>query len=1539
VSGSGARAHAIDVDGDGREDLVWADLTGFAGGDAVRYRLRVPGGAFSGTVGTLVGPLPVNEKLESGIFGPAGQRDPYDVPDFNGDGRNDIVYRHSRREFDFESQTYTHYYSIRALVPGGWTFETSTGGVNSTPQIADFNGDGKTDLLYYNGANWRYQFSRGTSFGASNVGPSILPYLADWVILDWDGDGYDDVLVPHTSSGTWHLMRSTGEALLNPVPTGMPWTSGALAVGDTNGDGLDDFTYTVGTSFRFRTRAGAYPDLLLTATDGFDNAATFSYAPITNASYYAKHADAAFPEQDYQGGLYVVSSLLAPDGIGGTYTSSFFYYGARIHLQGRGFEGFWSRRAHDSRTGLFAYDYHRRDFPFIGLTFQADILQPNNATLIRRTQRTPGYHSYSSGYEVRYFPHVTQETTSEYEVGGTYNSAQKRTVSTSYAFDSQSGALYDRTTTLSEPSTANGVQAGASYVQRIYHPSLFTDIANWCLGRPASTQLINSHSLHGGTAQTRTVGRSWNGAKCRPTQIQIEPGDTLWQVTVDVGYDAFGNPNSETLTGIDMPARTTTLNWGTTGQFPVSMTNALSQTTQFGWDLARGAKTSETDPNGIAISWQYDPYGRVTREDRPDGTWTQRTYNDCAASGCQGSQNRMIVIAAQGSGSTTIRDTWTYLDAFERPIVTSAKMLTGAYNRVDRQYDAMGRLFRESAPCWWASCSTQFWTTYSYDLLDRPTQVSRPTSDSDPTPAITTLYHEGLTTRTVDPQARQRTQIVNVLGRTARSVDHTGYYQSFDFDAFGSLVRVQDSLLATLLSATYNVRGMQMTATDIDRGAWSYGYNALGERTSHTDANLATTIYTYDALSRPLMRQMPEGTGSITSLFTWGQFADNTPTAKHVGRLKQMQISGTGVSAYSETYAYDSIGRPSQTTYNDGTNHVFDFAYDTTTGLLRDVTYPVSTEAFRLQARYEYQNGFLKRVRNFNNNLTFWEAQETDARGLLTRETLGDDPNGYVFDTVSSFDQVTGLLESRQATYTSDELVGTAIENHSYFWDNVGNLLQRQDNRQGLTENFYYDALYRLDYSTLNATQNLDLAYDARGNITSKSGVGTYAYHPTKLHAVASVNTGSGTLSYSYDANGQMTNRNGTTISWYASNLPKSVTKDASNSSSFQYTPDGRRWRHTYVTAGSTYTTSYFGSYMEKVLEPGGVTSWKHFILAGGEAVTVYIRKGGAKDRYLLVKDHLGSPTAMVHARDGLYLRESASAYGSRRGTNWTGTPSAGDLTKMNTVTRRGFTFHEHLDSTDPVHMNGRVYDPLLGRFASGDPFTAPATDTQSWNRYSYVINRPLSFSDPSGFLRRPWILPPDALAEIWSTAIERLATRDSGGGGGGGNQSSDGGGVGSPPGAEYGDEAEEPTTVIPLQPQGQQSQGLPEIVVVAYQGQFHDELVAQLAEAMRATGADVVTELPLCFEGGGCARIDIFGRDPTGNELFALEVKTGLNPRFTPGQLAVYPHLRRGGLVVSPDPRIVRFGWPTGVPLPSINGILLYQKDERSPPVIVPIP
>lgn len=190
-----------------------------------------------------------------------------------------------------------------------------------------------------------------------------------------------------------------------------------------------------------------------------------------------------------------------------------------------------------------------------------------------------------------------------------------------------------------------------------------------------------------------------------------------------------------------------------------------------------------------------------------------------------------------------------------------------------------------------------------------------------------------------------------------------------------------------------------------------------------------------------------------------------------------------------------------------------------------------------------------------------------------------------------------------------------------------------------------------------------------------------------------------------------MTIRNGSAITWTSYNLPSLIAK-ASNSSQFFYGASRARYKQIAITAAGgslpagTETTVYVGSLFEKVTKPSGVIEYKHSVMAGSGAVAIRtLRSNSANDTRYLHKDHLGSVDVITDEAGAVVTRLSFDAFGKRRNaTGWSGALTAGTWTSIAAVTHRGFTFHEQLDNVDLVHMNGRVYDPNIGRFISADP-------------------------------------------------------------------------------------------------------------------------------------------------------------------------------------------------------------------------------------------
>ncbi|OOG39663.1 RHS repeat domain-containing protein, partial [Polaromonas sp. A23] len=145
----------------------------------------------------------------------------------------------------------------------------------------------------------------------------------------------------------------------------------------------------------------------------------------------------------------------------------------------------------------------------------------------------------------------------------------------------------------------------------------------------------------------------------------------------------------------------------------------------------------------------------------------------------------------------------------------------------------------------------------------------------------------------------------------------------------------------------------------------------------------------------------------------------------------------------------------------------------------------------------------------------------------------------------------------------------------------------------------------------------------------------------------------------------------------------------------------------------------------------------KHYVSAGGLVFAMFVQRTGTLGSTAPTAtnyfhhDHLGSMVAVSDENGAVIERMAFDPWGKRRFVN--GTPDVLDsIVGFNTD--RGYTMHEHLDEMGVIHMNGRIYDPLIGRFMSADPFIQDPSNLQSYNRYTYVSNNPLALTDPSGY-------------------------------------------------------------------------------------------------------------------------------------------------------------------------------------------------------------
>jgi RHS repeat-associated protein len=1317
---TGLEYFSVDWDGDGLPDLV----SSVPGSLNVRRNITPPGGAVTFA--------PKVTSVASPIAAPASTP----LVDINADGRSDFV-AVAPTPFGVETVVY---------LSNGFSAPATSGTVNIsangvTGVAGDWNGDGCTDLITIRNI---YISNCAGGFTTLATGAPLATAVATSAMaVDWDGDGQTDLVYRDSSTNQLYLIRSTGSGVAQPVPLGIaaPATTSFFLV-DRNADGQLDLGYVDsanGYTVSYYPHSGVNtpPDLASSITDGFGINVSPTYVPISQSNY-TKGSTASFPDEDFQGPMYVVNQFSASDGTGGTYQTTFTYSGARLNLQGRGFEGFATTTSIDNRLNynLVHSTAYSQSFPTIGAVLEDDIYQSGGLIPISKTSN--GYNvaqlsSPSSGYTmpgstgtaaacpVSCFPYVNATTINKYEVGGGKNGLLVSTAATNYTYDPY-GTLSITNSTLTDQ------DAGSPFSQQTWVTKISNSITNypstWCLGRPYSTTSQKTSS--GQPTLTRTVNHTIDSTYCRATNEVVEPNSSL-QVTTTFGFDNCGNTNSVSVVGLDengvaMQPRATTTNYGTRCAVPESVMNAFSQPSSVAYNYDLGVRESATDANGVSVSWLYDNFARKTLESRPDLTYTMWAYVDCVSTNCWGTGDLRFQTTETlfNSAGAAVRVHETFADGLDRIRYDEGNRVLGVWTTQITSYDSLGRKSRLDLPY---SSSSNGYHIYSYDV------VSRPTADTLYTPSgiqyrQIALGYFGQTATVRDPKGNTTTKVTDVAGKLRQVTDPAeGVYGAsagvtkYTYDSFDNIVTIVDAIGAKS-TYTYNIRGFKIGSADADTGVWIFTPDSLNELKLQKDANGQITSFTYDLLGRLLTRLEPES--ATATLWTYGASA----AAHNIGQL----IAVSKPDGYAENYSYDSVGRPQTKSYTeDSATYQFDYAYNAL-GAPDTLTYPVSTAGVRFALKYLYDSaGYLNEVQDASAGTPFWTLTGASDNSAPTMEVLGNAVSVATGYTPWTNEMITRTEGSGGST--------TNLQNLSYTWDVNGNLSQRVDNRQSLTETFTLDAVNRLSTVTLinpatpNGIQTLSVQYDQAGDITSKSDVGTYTYgnaaHP---HAV----TAAGSWTVGYDANGNMNSRAGGAISSYSYNLPNQINFNG-NSSQFNYDSTHQRWKQVANYGGTTETTHYIGGLLQVVTRGTSPTEYRHQIPAGSSTAVYTRRSDGSTGTYYATSDHLGSADLVMDSGANVLVRESFTPFGARRGSNWQTIPSLADYSEIQTTTRQGFTGQEMLDSVSLIHMNGRVYDPTLGRFLSADSVIQSFGVTQSINPYSYAWNDPLRYTDPSG--------------------------------------------------------------------------------------------------------------------------------------------------------------------------------------------------------------
>ncbi|WP_072682471.1 FG-GAP-like repeat-containing protein [Arcobacter sp. LA11] len=350
-----------------------------------------------------------------------------------------------------------------------------------------------------------------------------------------------------------------------------------------------------------------------------------------------------------------------------------------------------------------------------------------------------------------------------------------------------------------------------------------------------------------------------------------------------------------------------------------------------------------------------------------------------------------------------------------------------------------------------------------------------------------------------------------------------------------------------------------------------------------------------------------------------------------------------------------------------------------------------------------------------SDDIYFYKVLNQNSLGIITSYLSG---NGL--ETTAHYDR-RGIVYSMKTGYDSST---EEIRNLSFEYDSLNNVSRRVDSKLDVEHNYIYDSLNRLTYANIDTkgtSSVLSYQYDEIGNMTYKSDIGHYEYNTSRPHAVSSI----GNKTFTYDANGNMTNNDGKIITYSSFNKPIKIESD-NKIVTFDYDANNKRFKK---TSGSD-TIHYLGKSYEKNFYANGVSEDKYFIYANGKLVSIFSNKSDQYSAKFLHYDNLGSVDTITDNLGVVVERRAYKPFGKQLNLDKFGN----EVQTTSPTTNRGFTGHEHINEVGLIHMNGRVYDPTIARFLSADPHIQDSKDTQSYNRYTYVKNNPLKYTDPSGF-------------------------------------------------------------------------------------------------------------------------------------------------------------------------------------------------------------
>jgi RHS repeat-associated protein len=794
--------------------------------------------------------------------------------------------------------------------------------------------------------------------------------------------------------------------------------------------------------------------------------------------------------------------------------------------------------------------------------------------------------------------------------------------------------------------------------------------------------------------------------------------------------------------------------------FPTSISLPLSLTRSMTWNCTGGVQLTATDENGKASTTAYtDPYfWRPASTADPSGAVTYMAYL---------SPTQTETYLNFNAGASTV-DTVTTLDGLGRTILRQTRQSPGSANfdSVETDYNTLGRVSRTTLQYVGAlgqkASPTGPGTSTSYDAMSRPLIVSDSGGGS-------TVYSYGqtndvLVTRSPNPtgeQTKRRQFEYDALGRLtsvceltagtaqfpggncAQATPQTGYWTKYLYDPLDNLTGVtqnaQSSGSTQSRSFVYDWMSRLTSENVPESGQITFAYDSSASCSGSYPGDLVKTVdmvgnvicSTYDALHRKLSTTYPSGSyASVTpsKYFVYDNATINTsPTPTAMANVK---------NRLAEAY----------TCFSPCTSKVTDLGLSySARGETSDIyeSTPNSGGYYHLSAQY-WENGLVKQLSALLGLPAISYSPDGEGRTYSATASSGQSPIlsstfyspagfptainfGSLDSDFFSYDSNTNRMSQYQFTVNSQSLTAALgwNANGTLLTQNITDALNAADT-QNCT--YQYDDLTRLTSANCGSAAAQTFSYDPFGNINKSGSPNSFnATYSTSTNRITNISG----FTPTYDASGNVLNDSFHSYTWDADGRPHTIDTGLPGAVTLTYDALGRMVEQS--RSGGT-TQIFYGPGGQKLALYNGQTLQKAIVPLSGNSTAAYNSSGLL---YYGHADYLGSIRMASTPVRGLYFDTAYAPFGETYASTGTLDPA--------------YTGQSQ-DTAQRQDTAGGLYDFLVreystqGRWPSPDPARSTATcpmDPQTQNRYAYVRNNPLSYTDPLGTFIEP-ILPGD---------------------------------------------------------------------------------------------------------------------------------------------------------------------------------------------------